>query len=356
MEQAYLQQNAREHELARSISLRLCGPDALVSLRLTGSCEVDLPEGMFDLELPGHYRRRIKNVAMSVLCATGPYQTVNSKLTLLSDAVRLSPHVHPEYREQVALAGDPRFIRRYAAHQSIVTTSAQNDTGLFETNLRDERYLPFEGAGMISRWRIEIDPAANQFDPDSLTDVVLHFRYTAVDGGSELRDHAQAAARRNLPTAGNPATRHLDVRHDLPAQWINLRDGNADKISIEIVRDMFPWSRNSENLVVDALEIFLKPVADQTLPPMLQVRANGQLSEIMLIDQAYGPVYHGRVSLSSPMIQNGTENSFIEMQISAPDDGAVPRPDLLLLPLKYFFAQPEREIAPCDRFASLNPS
>jgi hypothetical protein len=356
MEQAYLQQNVREHELSKSVSLRLCAPEALVSLRLIGSCEIDLPEWMLDLELPGQYRRRIKNVAISVLCATGPYQTVNSKLTLLSDAVRLSPHVQPEYPEQITMAGDPRFIRRYAAHQSIVTTSAQNDTGLFETNLRDERNLPFEGAGMISRWRVEIDPAANQFDPDSLSDVVLHFRYTAVDGGSELSEHAGVAARRNLPAAENPATKYLDVQHDFPAQWIGLREGNANKFSVQIVREMFPWSRNNESLVVDSLELFLKPAAEQPLPPALLVQANGQPSEITLMDHAYGPVYHGKLSLALPAIQNSSESSHVELQISAPGDGAVPRFDVMLVPLKYYFAVPERKIPPCDRFASLNPT
>jgi hypothetical protein len=30
--------------------------------------------------------------------------------------------------------------------QSIATSNAQNDDGMFELNFRDERYLPFEGA------------------------------------------------------------------------------------------------------------------------------------------------------------------------------------------------------------------
>jgi hypothetical protein len=33
------------------------------------------------------------------------------------------------------------------AVQSIVTSGGSNDSGIFETNLRDERFLPFEGAG-----------------------------------------------------------------------------------------------------------------------------------------------------------------------------------------------------------------
>jgi Tc toxin complex TcA C-terminal TcB-binding domain len=46
---------------------------------------------------------------------------------------------------------DPRFLRDHVLLQSIATSSAQNDSGMFELNFRDERYLPFEGAGAISR-------------------------------------------------------------------------------------------------------------------------------------------------------------------------------------------------------------
>jgi hypothetical protein len=40
--------------------------------------------------------------------------------------------------------------------QSVATSNAQNDSGLFELNFRDERYLPFEGTGAISSWRLEL--------------------------------------------------------------------------------------------------------------------------------------------------------------------------------------------------------
>ena len=79
--------------------------------------------------------------------------------------------------------------------QAIATSTGQNDGGLFELNFRDERYLPFEGAGVISRWRIALDPDANGFDFNTLSDVVLHIRYTARDGGERLKKGAQDVAR-----------------------------------------------------------------------------------------------------------------------------------------------------------------
>ena len=37
----------------------------------------------------------------------------------------------------------------YAAREAIATSSGQNDSGLFELNFRDERYLPFEFHGAM---------------------------------------------------------------------------------------------------------------------------------------------------------------------------------------------------------------
>jgi hypothetical protein len=55
----------------------------------------------------------------------------------------------------------------------MVTSTAQNDSGLFELNLRDERRLPFEGAGAISNWRTELPNGVPQFDPETISDVVV---------------------------------------------------------------------------------------------------------------------------------------------------------------------------------------
>ncbi|MGY4281201.1 hypothetical protein ACVWXO_000421 [Bradyrhizobium sp. LM2.7] len=269
MDKTHMDENVREYELTKVFSARLHASEALVTLRLTGQCEIEIPEWHFDLDHPGHYRRRIKNVAVTIPCATGPYQSINATVTLLRDSVRLSPSPLSNYEEDQTLHGDPRFIRRYASHQSIVTTSAQNDTGLFETNLRDERYLPFEGAGVISRWRIEIDPAANQFEPDSLTDIVLQLRYTAVDGGAELRRCAQASAYAHLPSLDRPARKYLDLRQDYPSEWLNAREDQTRRIGLYLSRDMFPWSRSLAKLEVPEVEILIRPEAGQPTPEYL---------------------------------------------------------------------------------------
>ena len=74
---------------------------------------------------------------------------------------------------------DNRFRDFTGAIQSVVTSSAQNDSELFEVNLRDDRYLPFERARVISMWRLELPAEIAPFDFEGISAVILQMRYTA---------------------------------------------------------------------------------------------------------------------------------------------------------------------------------
>lgn len=246
MERAYRDCNRREYELTKNISLQRDFPLAFLALKLTGRCELHLPEWMFDVDYPGHYMRRIKTVALTIPCVTGPYTGVHCRLTLLSSTTRTQPWLSGEVvrcccededhcsccdgdehreREREAeryrpLPGDPRIVRSFAAADAIATSTGTNDSGLFEVSLRDERYLPFEFAGAVSHWRIELPPENNQFDFDTLTDVIMRVSYTAREGGTRLRAAATAAACCRLPGDG---LRLFDVCHEFPDSWPELR-------------------------------------------------------------------------------------------------------------------------------------
>jgi hypothetical protein len=70
---------------------------------------------------------------------------------------------------------------------------------MFETNLCDERFLPFEGAGAISTWTLSL-PTNRSFDYATISDVILHMRYTARNGRQALASQALAALK-ELPLA-----------------------------------------------------------------------------------------------------------------------------------------------------------
>jgi hypothetical protein len=253
MELAYHEQNRREYELTKHVSLMQVDPLALIDLRTTGSCTLKVPEALFDMDGPGHFFRRIKNVAVSIPCVTGPYAGVNCTLTLQNSSIRISSLVAEAYER--ALDGeDARFSDYSGSLQSIVTSSGQNDSGLFETNLRDERYLPFENSGVISTWRLQLsaNPEAKeptQFDYKTISDVILHIRYTAREGGSALRSAALSSLGDLISSGGAPgSTRLFSIRHEFPTEWAQFRNSspNTDKdylLTIELREEHYPfWS------------------------------------------------------------------------------------------------------------------
>lgn len=162
LDQAYHNQNRREYEITKNILLQLLNPLALIRLKTTGRCEIELQEALFDSDYPGHYMRRIKNVSLTIPCVIGPYTSINCTLTLLSSKTRINTLISQDqgYSENVE-EGDDRFVANFAAIQSIATSHGQDDTGMFELNFRDERYLPFEYAGVISRYESAINSSSN---------------------------------------------------------------------------------------------------------------------------------------------------------------------------------------------------
>ncbi len=48
----------------------------------------------------------------------------------------------------------------------------------------------FAGAGAISTWRIELPTEFRPFDYDSISDVILHIRYTPKPGGGLLKQQS----------------------------------------------------------------------------------------------------------------------------------------------------------------------
>ena len=91
MEKAYLDENRREFELTKHISLRLDFPLAYLRLRATGYCEIAIPEWMFDADYPGQYLRRFKSLQATAPIVASPLTGVHCRLTMLSSTTRVEP-------------------------------------------------------------------------------------------------------------------------------------------------------------------------------------------------------------------------------------------------------------------------
>ena len=253
MQKAYLDENVREYELTKHFSLRLHFPLEFMRLKATGRCEIDIPEWMYDLDWPGQYMRRIRNVSLTIPVVAGRYTGVNCRATLLSSQTRIDPRLEAPPTHCCCDSGtvngyeacphDRRIVRSYGARDAIATSSGQNDSGLFELNFHDERYLPFEFDGAIGRWQFEL-PAENNFYPmETLTDLCMLVNYTSREGGDPLRRAASEVAQKHLPGDG---WCFFDVRHEFADAWQLLRNSRSEKgaasgLNLRLERRMFPF-------------------------------------------------------------------------------------------------------------------
>lgn len=245
MELAYHENNRRELELTKQVSLRQLDPVALLQLKGTGTCRVAVPEWLYDLDTPGHYMRRIRSVAVSIPSVVGPYTGVCCTLSLLGSSLRKSPEAGDDYTRQGA--EDPRFLDYAGSVQSVVTSTGQNDSGLFEVNLRDERVLPFEGAGAESTWKLDLPRAYPSFDYGTIPDVILHIRYTARQGVDPTK---VTASLDDLFQRGgqSPLALMLDLRNDFPSAWSAFLAGSD--FSAPIGREYFPYFTQGKDLAL----------------------------------------------------------------------------------------------------------
>jgi hypothetical protein len=267
MEVAYLDQNAREYEITRHVSLASLHPEGLLALQEQGTCFLDLPEAVFDLDHPGHYLRRIKAVNVTIPSTTGANTSVPCKLTLLANRTRVDTRPTPQY----AWSGpdDQRFVYNSGGVRSVVTSTGRDDPASFELNLRDERYLPFEGAGAVSSWRLELPDEFRPFDYRTISDVVLHIRYTAREGGQGLRDAAikklaDALKAMEVQSGRAGLFRGFSGRHEFPDTWnafARMPDGQPGNptLALPITADRFPAFAARRTVKIARLLVALVP-------------------------------------------------------------------------------------------------
>jgi hypothetical protein len=270
--------------LTKNVSLHQHNPLALVGLRETGRCFFQLPEELFDLDYPGHYFRRIKSVSLTLPCVSGPYTTISCTLRLLKNSIRVNTangdNGYPRNADDTGLpADDTRFVENNIPVKAIAASSGQKDSGLFELSFRDERYLPFEGAGAISEWSLELfsdlptnnpDPAdpdygrpLRQFDYSSITDAVLHLKFTAREDAGPFKNAAIAHLRDYFSEDNaSPSLLALNLRHDFAAQWsrflhpTDTATGNV--LELEMSSELFPMRDAGKTLKVNMIYLLAR--------------------------------------------------------------------------------------------------
>ena len=178
-------------------------------------------------------------------------------MRLIENSIRTDKSTGNQYErnnENGIMVDDNRFSKNNIPFNAIATSSAQNDSGVFELNFRDERYLPFEGAGVISTWQIELNGKYSngndivdysQFDFDTISDVILHIKYTSREDSGQFRQAAIAHLDEYISNAINNATapfmRLFNLKQEFPNEWFQFQNSNTTTLSLQIDKFRFPF-------------------------------------------------------------------------------------------------------------------
>ncbi|KAF5027106.1 hypothetical protein F66182_818 [Fusarium sp. NRRL 66182] len=192
LESAYLD-SKHDFEIIKTTSLRQVDPLALLNIRIKGKATFSLTENLFDTDFPGHYMRRIKSVAVTIPAIVGPYVGINASLHLTDHRYRISSTVSKQ--ADYAAQNRESFRTDKIPISAVAISSGTQDPGVFELAFTGPKYMPFEGAGAISSWRLEL-PEVRKFDYESISDIIMHIQYTALDGGFTLRSVAGETVRK----------------------------------------------------------------------------------------------------------------------------------------------------------------
>ena len=239
------------------------------------------------MDHPGQYFRRIKSVSISLPCIAGPYTSVSAKLSLVNNRYR--KNTNPDNAALTGYPEDPgndeRFIYNVGAIQSIAASNAQNDSGMFELNFRDERYLPFEGTGAVSSWRLELPTEIRQFDYNTIADVIIHVKYTAREGGSGLKTLAVTTLKDRLAVIKQQLSQDglhiaINLKHDLPNEWNLLKkNGTAD---LKIDKSRLPYMAQTLAAAIDNVMIVVKAKSN---PATCTVNVDGVGNNLSRVDE-----------------------------------------------------------------------
>jgi hypothetical protein len=299
LDKAYMERNVREYELRKDVSLARIAPSKLRELQETGECIFSIPEVVFDLDHPGHYLRRIRSVSLTIPAVVGVHTSLGAKLTLES--------------HEVCLDAGGAVETSVGGTQMIATSKAIADAGLFQLDFGDERYLPFEYAGAVSTWRLQLPKTLRQFDYRTISDVVISLAYTAREGGDQYRQDAEnglIASFNSLLQAG--ASQLLAVHDAFPNEWERFLEpaegAQEQSLTLPVDEDHLPYFALRQGLIVHSVEValLLEDGVDASGAGSMTLDVGGSQPPLELSPGGDGTYLAGDTGTLNPLEQLGT--------------------------------------------------
>ncbi|MCF6442145.1 hemopexin repeat-containing protein [Pseudoalteromonas luteoviolacea] len=275
MDKAYMENNGRRLEITKSISLLELNPLALLDLQSKGECTFRLSEELFDYDFPGHYNRQLKTISVTFELPQG--QKVNATLTQLNSKLVMAPDIKAvKHLMDPSNEATTNVRENWRANQQVALSHVDEYTennGLFELNFHDERYLPFEGTGAVSNWRLALNGHKGSYNPDDLVNVIIKARYTAEQGGQRFANEVKGLLK---PYHANTV---FDMANHFPHAWLGLTQGGETEVQIQLTQDMFPNMSSSK--VIGMLVRY--QYAEQSQGAVLNINDALQLNNVTYI-------------------------------------------------------------------------
>jgi hypothetical protein len=267
----------RKHELSKTISLAQMSPVEFQQFRERGTLPFVTQMEWFDRDFPGHYLRLIKRVRVSVLALVPPVDGIRATLKRQGVSYVIS---NPDRGDMVSLPG---------RSDTISFTNPISASGQFEMELQPQNEMrrPFESDGVAASWLLELPKAANQFDYNTIADVLITIDYTAL-----YSDDYRRRVIANLDRRFS-ADRAFSFRRDFPDQWYDLNHPEQSNepmvVQFETLRGDFP--ANIEGIQIKHAVLYF-------------VRKDGFTKEIDVTYLRFQP--QGGVWLGDSAVQNLT--------------------------------------------------
>jgi hypothetical protein len=224
LEKAHTDNNQRGLEIEKRISLLEIDPIELSKLIKNGTCGFEFSEQLFDYDFPGHYQRQIKSLSITIVADLKPYETIQATLVQTTDRVVLKPSVEAVNfllgDGDEPTDGSLRTAWRQGQHIAISRRS--NNTGLFELDFNDDRYLPFEGTGAVSEWELKLPKGSNRFNLNKISDVIINLQYTA-KADDALRENVVKLEK----IENYESVRCVNLSEEFPNEWEGFITGQS---------------------------------------------------------------------------------------------------------------------------------
>ena len=190
LERAWVEAGENRAQIVKTISMKVPGNDFRKRFK-KGLFTFNLTEEDFNADFPGHYCRKIESIAITIPSITGPYTDLHATLTQTTN--RLIPTPDLDAVQTLSASADltEGGVISGKVAQQVILSQLVRDTGVYEPLGAGPHYRPFEGTGAVSSWELQFNAERDAAILDSITDVVVHLRYSAKIGDSGFQEQVR---------------------------------------------------------------------------------------------------------------------------------------------------------------------